>query len=582
MYKSKRQQLELIRAQLEAERATFLSHWRELGEYILPRRPRFTISDVNKGDKRNQKIIDSTASIAARTLRSGMMSGVTSPARPWFKLATPDPDLNENGPVKEWLHQTAQIMTTSFLRSNLYNTLPTVYGDLGVFGTAAMMIEEDMNNVMRFYSFPIGSYMIAKDYTGKVNTFVREFRMTIRQVVEQFGVKKNGKWDWSNFSLAVRNLYDAGQYEAWVDVCHMIIPNPEYDPDALESKYNMKFQSVYFERGATTTQGLDSWQMGGVDQNVYLRESGYKYFPVLCPRWEVNGEDVYGTDCPGMTALPDIKQLQVGERRTAQAIEKIINPPLMGPSSLATQKVSILPGDITYLDVRDGMAGLRPVHQVDFRINEMEAKQAQVRDRIQRAFYEDLFLMLSTLDRRQITAREIEERHEEKLLALGPVLEQLNQDLLDPLIDHAFDIHMRQGMIPEPPEELQGMDLKVEYISIMAQAQKLVGLSGIERFAGFAGQMAAIDPSVLDKLNGDQLIDVYADITSVPPSIVRTDEEVEGMRASRARAQQQQQQMQMLQPAARAAKDLSQTDVESTSALTQLARAAQAGDLSGL
>lgn len=581
MIHSKRHKLEIIRAQLESERSTFLSHWRELGEYILPRRPRFTVADVNRGDKRNEKIIDSTATMAARTLRSGMMSGVTSPARPWFRLSTPDPEMAEFGPVKNWLHDTAQRMSTSFLRSNLYNTLPVIYGDLGVFGTSALMVEEDFDSVMRFYAFPIGSYMIAKDDKGRINTFVREFRMTVRQVVEKFGRKVNGKWDWSNMSLMVKSLYDAGQYEAWVDICHIIKPNDEYDPNALESKYNKKFTSCYFERGATTSQGMDSFQIGGLDPNVYLRESGYDFFPVLCPRWEVNGEDVYGTDCPGMTALPDIKQLQIGERRTAQAIEKIINPPLLGPSSLRTQKVSLLPGDITYTDVREGMQGLRPVHEVNFRISEMEAKQAQVRDRIQRAFYEDLFLMLSTLDRRQITAREIEERHEEKLLALGPVLEQLNQDLLDPLIDIAFDFHMRQQIIPPPPPELEGSDLKVEYISIMAQAQKLVGLSGVERFAGFAGQIAQMNPAVLDKINAEQMIDVYADITSVPPSLVRTDDEVDAMRAQRAEEQAAQQEIEMVPQAAKAMKDLSQTNVQGDNALAQLQAMAQAGDLAG-
>lgn len=160
-----------------------------------------------------------------------------------------------------------------------------------------------------------------------------------------------------------------------------------------------------------------------------------------------------------MLALGDVKQLQIGERRTMEAVEKMIRPPMIGPSSLKNQSASILPGDITYLDIREGMQGFRPVHEIQFRIQEMEQKQDQVRGRIQRAFFEDLFLMLANSNRRQITAREIEERYEEKLLALGPVLEQLNQDLLDPLIDIIFDIHLKQNLLPEIPEELQGLEI---------------------------------------------------------------------------------------------------------------------------
>lgn len=579
MYKTKRQEYEYLRAQLELERSSFITHWRELADFILPRRPRFETTDVNRGEKRSQKIIDSTGTYSANTLRSGMMSGITSPARPWFKLTTQDPELSEYGPVKNWLDLVQNRMNTSMLRSNLYNTLPTVYGDLGVFGTSCMFIDEDFTgDVFSTMAIPIGSYSIATNGRGRVNVYFREFRMTVRQLVEAFGSKVNGNWDWSNFSTHVKNLWDNANYEAWVDVCHVIQPNKDHDPNKLDSKFK-KFSSCYYERGTTSSKNASYSQ--GPDDTKFLRESGYDYFPILAPRWEVTGEDVYATMCPGMIALGDIKALQLGEKRIAQAIEKKINPPLKGPSSLRTQKVSLLPGDITYTDDRNGVQGLSPVHEVDFSIQEAEAKQEQMRSRIQRAFYEDLFLMLASSDRRQITAREIDERHEEKLLALGPVLEQLNQDLLDPLIDIVFDFHLRQELIPPPPEELQGTNLKVEYVSIMAQAQKLVGISGIERFAGFVGQVAAVNPGVLDKVDMDQMVDVYADIVSVSPTIIRTDEDVAGIRAQQQQAIQAQQKMEAMKQGAGAAKDLSQTDMEGDNALTRMLQGANAGALIG-
>ena len=568
-YNTKRQYIEILRSQLENERSSFLSHWRDIGEYILPRRPRFTVTDANRGDRRNQKIIDSTATMAARTLRSGMMSGVTSPARPWFRLTTPDPDLAEFGPVKEWLSLVERRMTTSFLRSNLYNVLPIVYGDMGVFATGAMYIEEDFSgDVIRCYPFPIGSYYIAQDDKLKVNTFMRDFRMTVNQLIMRFGrVEGSKNINWDVFSTHVRNLWENGQREAWIDVCHVIKPNEDYDPNKLESKFK-KYYACYFERSIANTSGN---ALTSMDSDKFLEEKGYDYFPILCPRWEITGEDIYGTDCPGMIALGDVKQMQLGEKRIMQAVEKIINPPMVAPTLLRSQKASILPADITYVDEREGQRGFRPAHEINFRINEMENKQQQVRQRISRAFFEDLFLMLAQSDRRQITAREIEERHEEKLLALGPVLEQLNQDLLNPLIDIAFEMHVRQQLIPPAPEELQGSDLKVEYISIMAQAQKLVGIAGVERFTGFVGQMASFDPSVLDKIKPDQIVDVYADMTSVPPSIIRTDEDTETLRAQKAQQVQQQQKMNMIQQGAVAAKDLSQAKLDEENVLSKLA-----------
>jgi len=340
---TKRKQFDILRAQLENERSSFLSHWRDLGEHILPRRPRFTTSENNKGDRKNQKIIDATATMAARTLRSGMMSGVTSPARPWFRLSIPDPQYMESGPVKDWLHIVTERMSATFIKSNLYNVLPTVYGDMGVFGTAAMMVEEDFDDVMRFYVFPIGSYAIAVNDKLKVDIFYREFRMTVRQVVDRFGVRdRSGKVIWDNISNSVRSQYESGHGEAWVDVCHMIRPNQDFDDSKVESKHK-KFSSCYYEKGSSKSAG---------DEDKILREMGYDYFPVLCPRWEVTGEDVYGTECPGMIALGDIRALQLMQKKKAQAIEKMVNPPMVAPTSMANTKISLLPGDVSFSDAR--------------------------------------------------------------------------------------------------------------------------------------------------------------------------------------------------------------------------------------
>lgn len=574
---TKRQEYELLRSQLKNERASFIPHWRDISDFLMPRRMRVSMTDNNRGDKKNKNIIDCSGTLALRTLRSGMMSGVTSPARPWFRLTTPDPDLAEFGPVKEWLHTVTTRMSNVFLKSNLYNVLPICYGDIGGFGTSALMVEEDFDDVVRYYPFPLGSYSIANNPRLKVDVFTREYQLTVRQLIKKFAWDRNTNTiDWSKVSLTVKNLWNRGESEVWIDICHVILPNEDYNPNRGLSQFK-KFVSCNYELGYMS--GASTGYMSKGDEDRYLRESGYDYFPVLCPRWETSGEDVYGTDCPGMTALGDVRQLQLGEKRSMQAIDKMVNPPLSGPTSLRTQKVSALPGDITYLDAQDSGQGLRPTYEVNPRTAELEAKQEQVRFRISRAFFEDLFLMLSQSDRREITAREIDERHEEKLLALGPVLEQLNQDLLDPNIDIGFAMMERQGLLPPAPPELQGMKLRVEYISVMAQAQKMIGIAGVERLAGFVNQVATILPDAYDKIDVDQMIDVYGDMVSVPPSIIRSDEDVAAIRDQRAKAAQAQQMAMAAKESSVAAKNLSQTDMGGDNALTRMIQQGEAGQL---
>lgn len=554
-------------AALRTERGTWESYWQELADFFVPRRIRLNTANVNRGDKRNQKIIDEEGRFAARTLQAGMMGGITSPARPWFRLTTPDPALAEFGPVKRWLFHVTNRIHWLFLRSNFYNGLPLVYGDLGVFGTASLMLDEDDEDILRVYSHPIGSYWLGNDERQMANHWGRDVSMTVRQIVNKFGDKDAPpSRRWENFSTTVRNAWDRGDFETRLDVTHQIYPNEMWDEQYFEAKYK-RFASVYYEKN--TPLGEDK----------FLRESGYDAFPLLCPRWELLGEDVWGSS-PGMDALGSNKALQTYEKRIAQAVEKTVSPPLQGPTALRNHKISQLPGDVTFVDVREGQQGLKPIHDFKFEIDKAELKTTQIRQRIQRAFYVDLFLMMIASDRREITAREVQERHEEKLIMLGPVLERLNDELLDPAIDDAFAKLGRRGHIPPPPKELQGVDLRVEYVSLMAQAQKLVGVSAVERFTGFVGQLAGAQaaagapPDALDKLDVDQAIDEYSDIVGVMPQIVRPDEEVAALRQQRAQAQAQAMAAQNAQAMAGAAKDLSQADVSGDNALTRMLGAA--------
>jgi hypothetical protein len=559
-YSTKKRLLQLWTS-LETERSSWTSHWKDLADYILPRRVRFNTTERNKGDKRNQKIINNTATLAARTLRSGMMAGVTSPARPWFRLTVYNPAMAEIESVKWWLHDVTRLMNTVMLRSNLYNSLPIMYGDLGVFGTSALSILEDSDKVMRTYVPPLGSYVISNNERGLVDCFAREFEMTVRQVVNKFGRtnKKSGTIIWDNISPNVRNLYMNDTFEAPINVKHFILPNDDYDPGALESRYK-KFKACYFEAGQSPDK--------------FLEETGFDEFPMLCPRWDVLGEDAYGTS-PGMDALGDVKSLQVLERRKAQAVEKTVNPPMTGPSSLKNQKASLIAGDITYIDVREGQQGFKPAHDMNFPVKDVMLDIQEHQNRIQRAFYEDLFLMLTLTDRREITAREIEERHQEKLLMLGPVLERLNDECLDPMIDRIFSIMLRSGLIPPAPPQLSGENLKVEYLSIMAQAQKLVSSGSIERFATFVRTAGEIYPPIFDKVDMDQTVDEYGDMMGVPPRMIRSDDAVAAIRDERKKMQRAEAQAQNAERLAKAGKALGTTPAGGDTLLQRMAGAVQ-------
>jgi hypothetical protein len=541
---SLKQQLRQWWELLRTDRSSWLSRWSEIADQIRPWGYRTYSTDTNKGTDKFGSIVNNTPIEAARTLAAGMMSGITSSSRPWFRLTVRgDADINEVPDVREWLGKTADVLRLTMLKSNVYKGLHLTYADIGTFCTSAMLIEEDDEDDVRCYHFPVGSYALSCSPRGDVDTLFRQVTLTVSQVVKQFGLAK--------CSDLVKQQFQARQYTTRVNVLHAVFPNEKYKKGKA-GPAGKKFLSYWWEESS-----------GG---DGFLRESGYEEWPVQAPRWEVTGEDTYGHG-PGFAALGDCKALQLYERRSAQAVDKVVNPPMQAPTSARNGPLSLLPGDLNFVDALGAGQAMRPALEVNHGVVEtLEMKIQRHENRIRKAFFADLWLLLSESDG-QMTATEVQERRQEKLLQLGTVLEALEDELLDPLINRVYAILLRKGRIPPPPEALQGSTLKVEYTSIMAQAQKLLATTGLERVATFVGNLARVNPDSVDKLDWDKLVEEYADALGVPPSVVRVEDIVEQMRAARAKHLQQQQQMAQIQQGAETAKTLADTQLENPSAL---------------
>jgi len=266
-----------------------------------------------------------------------------------------------------------------------------------------------------------------------------------------------------------------------------------------------------------------------------LRESGYKEFPAVIPRWGIAGGDIYGNS-PGMEALGDIKQLQHEQLRKAQGIDYQTKPPLQVPSYMKNRDVDSLPGGVTFIDGQQGK--IETAFNVNLNLNHLLADIQDVRQRINSSFYADLFLMLANATDTRMTATEVAERHEEKLLMLGPVLERLHNELLDPLIDNTFNRMVEAGLVPPAPEEMQGMELNVEFVSMLAQAQRAIGTNSVDRYVNSMGMIAQMKPDVLDKFDSDAWADGYADMLGVDPKLIVGGERVARIRQDRAAQQQ--------------------------------------------
>ncbi|MEF2790185.1 MAG: portal protein [Parasutterella excrementihominis] len=521
---------------LKEERSSWMSHWKDISEVLLPRAGRFLPTENNRGGKAAfRKILDSTGTRALRTLSGGMMSGMTSPARPWFRLTTFNPELDESYEVKVWMSQVTSLMQMVFYKSNTYRALQMAYEELGAFGTSATLIYDDFDRVIHCHPLTIGEFAIATDSRGRVNTVYREFRMTVAMLVQEFGLE--------NVSRTVKDLYDRGQMDEWVEVINAIEPRTERDPRKTDAK-NMPYLSVYFEKSG--------------DKGKVLRETGFTEFPAMCARWSVTGGDIYGTS-PGMEALGDLCQLQQMQFRKSQAIDYKVHPPVLIPSEMKNMGTQFLPGGVIPYSNAQQAQQIRSAYMVDLDLNSLLVDIQDVRQRINEAFYRDIFMLMVNSTDKTMTATEVTERHEEKMLLMGPVLERLNAEMLDPLINIVFNKLVQADLLPPLPEDLQGQQLNVEFISILAQAQKAISTNSVDRMFSVLGNLAGMRPDIVDNVNLDFWPQWYADALGVDPRFIVSGKKVAVIREQRAQAEQQAAAMEQLQGATQAAKNMGMT-----------------------
>jgi len=543
---------------LYSDFSSWRSQYIELSDNILPRRGRFLLepSQASRGRRRSGKMMDSLPTYAARTLSAGLLSGMTSPARPWFKFVIDDEDLMANGPVRRWLSAVNDKVASVLHKANFYTLAPVMYEELGVFGTAAMHRYRDPETVIRFRLFTAGEYVIAEDHTGRVDTLGRKFTMTTAQIVEQFATRPDGKLDFGTVSSDVEKLWKAKNYDFPIPVIHMAQPRPQKQRKGgpLDPR-SKRFSEVYMEEAT--------------DKDDVLMEGGADKFQFYAVRWDAMTGDIYGRS-PGMDALADIKQLHFEVKRKGQAIDTLVFPPMTAPASMKGKPLSQRAGGTTYLDVMSGQQGFQPAFQIRPQLGEMMEDIRDIKGSINHGFYADLFAMMMQSDRRQITATEVAERHEEKLLLLGPVLQRLNTELLDPMLGDIFDFLVERDELPAPPQEIADMDLKVQYTSLLHQAMLAVGAGTIERTVAFAGNMAAVFPKSKLVINEEVAVRRYAQILGADPDIIRDAKEVEEMAAAEAEQAQQAVGMEQAGQAAQAAKVLSEADTQRPNALTAL------------
>ena len=542
---------------LKQEREPYIAQWLEISRHITPSRGRFLEQGKNRNEARDRwnRIYDSTAVRAANILAAGLMSGMTDPSSQWFALTTGSPNLDESQAVKVWLDQVQRIMEKAFTRTNAYQALHQCWRDVGTYGIMAMVIVEDPEVGFHCYPLAAGEYCVGVDFRGIPDSLYRRFSMTAGQLVARYGRSK--------VSRAVLRDYDDGKVDKESKLIHAIEPRLKRDTTKADNR-NMPWRSIVIQIDADT------------DSDGILEDTGFHEFPCVVGRWGASATDTYSEEAPGMVALGDTLQLQHEQLQKGNAIDYILNPPLIMPTSARDNETDFEPGGRSYIDAPSQKDVVQSAWQVPMDLNALRQDIAEVQQRINAAFSVDMFLMLSGQQLGKMTATEVAERHEEKLMMLGPVLSRLNNEVLKPLIERTFSILMRQQEFPPPPPELQGAEIQIEYTSMLARSQRAVRANALDQFLTRIGQVAQFKPEVLQKIDAFRMVDEYADYLSVAPSVVVPTDEAQAQLEAQQQAQQQAAQAEQIQMGADALSKLGKVPSDGSTMAGQAVQGLQA------
>ena len=501
---------------LKSQRQNWESHWQEVADYMQPRKADVT-KTRSRGDKRTELIFDSSPLQSVELLAASLHGMLTNPSTPWFSLRFKEEDMEFEDEAKEWLESATETMYAAFNKSNFQQEIFELYHDLITFGTAAMFIEEDDEDILKFSTRHINEIFIAENEKGRIDTVFRKFKLSARAAIQKFG----------DVSANIATVAKKDPYEE-IEILHAVYPRSDFNPKK-QDKQNMPFESVYLDASS------------GDELSV----SGFREFPFVVPRYLKASHEIYGRS-PAMTALPDVKMLNEMSKTTIKSAQKQVDPPLLVPDDGFILPVRTVPGGLNFYraGTRDRIEPLNIGANTPLGLNMEEQRRNSIRN----AFYVNQLMMQQGP---QMTATEVIQRNEEKMRLLGPVLGRLQSELLKPLIDRTFNIILRKNLFRPAPEFLSGKDIEIEYVSPLAKAQKSSELQSIMRAIEIMGSLSNVAP-VFDHINMDKLVRHLADIVGVPQKVLKPQSQLNAERQQAQAQQEQMQQMQQLQQVAEA------------------------------
>lgn len=530
MEKTRAEQIIDLWKGLKGERSNFESYWQSLHDYYY-----IEAEDINRAyypgtELTVSSLYDSTSLEAADVLASGFMNYLTPPTSKWFSLRSRNPELRDNRRVTSYLEDVAEQVNYSLNRSNFYNQIVASYKSSGVYGTSAMLEEDDDNDDIRFFSIPIKSVCLVEDSRGKVCKYIYEYEFTAFQAVDKFGEDNVSREIKEEFT---RNVGSNKKHP------FLLFVADRYRRDINKTdKKNMPIEAVWVDVGG----------------KMVVEESGYHEFPSMCHRFDKRPFIPWGYS-PAMKALPFARILNAVAKTNLRSMMKHTDPPIAVPDDAFVMPLDANPRAINYYNpkvIQDARSSIFSFGNTgDPNVGMMAIQYYQ--QKVKSMMFNDTFLAFDNITK-QMNNPEVMERINEKMTMLGPAVGRYISEMINPIIVRTIGILYRKNKLPMPPDEMiMDPGYEIDCISQLAQSQRRSELNALTNGLALVGQMAQYAPEVLDNIDSDKVVEEAWGIMGAPSRVMRDDEGIKILRDERGRVAQMNMAMNMAKQGADAA-----------------------------
>lgn len=523
---------------IKGDRMNFESYWQSLHDYFYVEAEDVSVSYYPGTELTFSYLYDGTTLESADVLASGFMNYLTPPTSKWFGLTPKHPQLKRNKTICTFLEDVRDEVNHALSNSNFYNQMISSYKGSGVYGTSAMIEEEDIEEDIRFTSLPIKNICIAEDGRGRVCEYYLEFEYTAYQAAT--------RWGKENLSTELQQECEGENRTTRTHLFLLYIAKRHVLDVRKSDKKNMPIEALWIDQKAKSI----------------IDEGGYQEFPAFCHRFDKRPTIVWGYG-PGMKALPFARILNAIAKTNLRSMMKHTDPPVAVPDNAFIQPFNQNPRAVNYYSKKIVEKGAADIFAFGNYGNPEVGMQAleYYTNSVKQIMYNDIFLAFQQIDKR-MNNPEIMERINEKMTLLGPAVGRYISEMLNPVIIRTIGILFRRGKLPRPPDEfIMNPEFEIDCVSVLAQAQRRSELNSLVQGLTLVGQMAQFAPQVTDKVDPDKVVDEAWSITGAPDRVLRDDGEIQQLRETRGKMAAQQQAMEMANKGAETLKHGSAVDL---------------------